>query len=163
LSGLFSEFDDLVAERGLEKIKTIGDAYLAVGGLPDPLPDHAVRVVDLALAMQACTGPSGTFPGLSLRIGVHSGPVAGGVIGTRRFAYDVWGDTVNTAARLQSGGIPGRVQVSQETRDLTNDVFEYEPRGQVELRGLGSRPAFLVLEHREGRAADEVFALSPNP
>jgi adenylate cyclase len=146
LNGLFTMFDDLVAERGLEKIKTIGDAYMAVGGLPDPLPDHATRVVDLAMAMQACTGSTEHFPGLSLRIGVHSGPVAGGVIGTRKFAYDVWGTTVNIAARLESSGVPGRIQVSQETRDLTQRDFAYEPRGIIELRGVGPRATFLVTE-----------------
>jgi class 3 adenylate cyclase len=144
LNGLFTMFDDLVAERGLEKIKTMGDAYMAVGGLPDPLPDHAVRMVDLAMAMQECTGSPTHFPGLSLRIGIHSGPVAGGVIGTRKFAYDVWGNTVNTAARLESAGVPGRIQVSEETRDLTRDVFGYEPRGGVELRGIGTRTTYLV-------------------
>lgn len=146
LSGLFSMFDDLVAERGLEKIKTIGDAYMVVGGLPDPLPDHAIRVVDLAVAMQACTGRSEHFPGLSLRIGVHSGPVSGGVIGIRKFAYDVWGTTVNVAARLESTGIPGRIHASEETHILTQSAFEYEPRGLVELRGIGPRTTYLVSE-----------------
>jgi class 3 adenylate cyclase len=147
LSGLFSMFDDLVAERGLEKIKTIGDAYMAVGGLPDPLPDHAIRVVDLAMAMQTCTGSSEHFPGMSLRIGVHSGPVAGGVIGTRKFAYDVWGTTVNIAARLESSGVPGRVHVSEETRNLTSGTIAYESRGLIELRGLGPRTTYLVAGH----------------
>jgi class 3 adenylate cyclase len=146
LSGLFSLFDDLVAERGLEKIKTIGDAYMAVGGLPDPLPDHALRVVDLAMAMQAYTGSSQHFPGLSLRIGIHSGPVAGGVIGTRKFAYDVWGRTVNIAARIEAGGVPGRIHVSEETRRLTGDAIQYEPRGVVELRGIGPMTTYLVSE-----------------
>jgi class 3 adenylate cyclase len=144
LNGLFSMYDDLVTERGLEKIKTIGDAYMAVGGLPDPLPDHANRVVDLAVAMQECTGALEDFPELSVRIGVHSGPVAGGVIGTQKFAYDIWGTTVNTAARLQSTGVPGRVHVSEETRSLTHETFEYEPRGAVELRGLGLMTTYLV-------------------
>ena len=146
LSGLFSMFDDLVAERGLEKIKTIGDAYMAVGGLPEPLADHAVRVVDLALAMLEAIRSSEHFPALSLRIGVHSGPVAGGVIGTRKFAYDVWGNTVNIAARLETAGVPGRIHVSEQTKTLTEDVFPYEPRGAVELRGLGTMSTYLVVE-----------------
>jgi class 3 adenylate cyclase len=146
LSGLFTMFDDLVAERDLEKIKTIGDAYMVVGGLPDPTPNHATRVVSLAVAMQACTGSSEHFPGLLLRIGVHTGPVAGGVIGTRKFAYDVWGNTVNIAARLEALGVPGRIHVSKETRDLTQDTYEYEPRGTMELRGVGSRTTFLLTE-----------------
>lgn len=161
LSGLFSMFDDLVAERGLEKIKTIGDAYMAVGGLPDPLPDHAIRVVDLAVAMQACTGRSDQFPGLSLRIGVHSGPVSGGVIGTRKFAYDVWGTTVNIAARLQSTGVPGRIHVSEEIHNLTHRAFEFESRGVVELRGLGPRTTYLVSESLEPRRWESRTVATP--
>lgn len=145
LNGLFSQFDELVAERGLEKIKTIGDAYMAVGGLPEPQPDHANRVVDLALAMQACTVESGHFPGLSARIGIHSGPVAGGVIGTRKFAYDVWGNTVNVASRLEQAGVPGRVHVSEATKTLTQNNFTYEPRGVIELRGVGSMTTYLAV------------------
>lgn len=153
LSGLFSMFDDLVAERGLEKIKTIGDAYMAVGGLPEPLADHAVRVVDLALAMLEGVRSSQHLPGLSLRIGVHSGPVAGGVIGTRKFAYDIWGNTVNVAARLETAGVPGRIHVSEKTRALTDGIFRYEPRGAVELRGLGTMSTYLVVDEAASRAS----------
>jgi class 3 adenylate cyclase len=144
LSGLFTHFDDLVAARGLEKIKTIGDAYMAVGGLPEPLTDHAERVVDLALAMVAAGG-AGDWPEVSLRVGVHSGPAAGGVIGTRKFAYDVWGDTVNVAARLEESGVAGRVHVSEQTRLMVSERFDFEPRGPVELRGLGRVPTYLVV------------------
>jgi class 3 adenylate cyclase len=145
LNGLFSQFDELVAERGLEKIKTIGDAYMAVGGLPEPQSDHANRVVDLALAMRTCTMESGHFPDLSIRIGIHSGPVAGGVIGTRKFAYDVWGNTVNVAARLEKAGVPGRVHVSEATKTLTQTDFTYEPRGVMELRGVGPMTTYLAV------------------
>lgn len=145
LNGLFSQFDELVAERGLEKIKTIGDAYMAVGGLPEPHSDHSSRVVDLALAMQACTIESGHFPDLSIRIGIHSGPVAGGVIGTRKFAYDVWGNTVNVASRLEQAGVPGRVHVSEVTKNLSQRDFAYEPRGVMELRGVGSMTTYLAV------------------
>ncbi len=145
LNGLFSRFDELVAERGLEKVKTIGDAYMVVGGLPEILEDHARRVVDLALAMQACTVGSGPFPDMSIRIGVHSGPVAGGVIGTRKFAYDVWGNTVNVAARLENAGVPGRVHVSDTTKTLTQGDFIHEPRGEMELKGLGAMTTYLVV------------------
>lgn len=143
LGDLFTRFDDLVAERGLEKIKTIGDAYLAVGGLPEQLEDHARRAIDLGLAMLASAERDGPHR-VTLRIGVHSGPVAGGVIGTRRFAYDIWGDTVNMAARLEESGVPGRIQASEATMRLTSDVYRYEPRGPVELRGLGLVPTYLV-------------------
>jgi class 3 adenylate cyclase len=169
LNGLFSQFDELVAERGLEKIKTIGDAYMAVGGLPEPQVNHANRVVELALAMRACTMESGHFPGLSLRIGVHSGPVAGGVIGTRKFAYDVWGNTVNVASRLEQAGIPGRVHVSEVTRSLTESDFIYEPRGVTELRGVGSMTTYLavaakhvaVAETGQSSVADELTQRTP--
>ena len=145
LSDLFSMFDDLVAERGLEKIKTIGDAYMAAGGLPEPLVDHAVLMVDLALEMLEATNSSELFPGLSLRVGIHSGPVTGGVIGTRKFAFDVWGSTVNQAARLEATGIPGRIHVSEQTMMLTHGDFGYEPRGATELRGLGVMKTYLVV------------------
>lgn len=144
LNGLFSQFDELVAERGVEKVKTIGDAYMVVAGLPEPQVDHAYRMVDLALAMQTCTIDSGLFSGLSIRIGVHSGPVAGGVIGTHKFAYDVWGNTVNVASRLEKAGVPGRVQVSEATKTLTEDEFAFENRGVMELRGVGPMTTYLV-------------------
>lgn len=144
LGDLFTRFDDLVAATGLEKIKTIGDSYLAVGGLPEPLEDHAKRAIDLGLAMLASAGRDGQHR-VKLRVGVHSGPVAGGVIGTRRFAYDVWGDTVNMAARLEETGLPGRIHASEATMRLTSDTVEYEPRGPVELRGLGAVATYLVV------------------
>jgi class 3 adenylate cyclase len=153
LNGLFSQFDELVAERGLEKIKTIGDAYMAVAGLPEPQADHASRMVDLALAMQTCTIDSGLFSGLSIRIGVHSGPVAGGVIGTNKFAYDVWGNTVNVASRLEKGGVPGRVQVSEATKDLTDAEFTYEPRGVMELRGVGPMTTYFAVGPKHPKPA----------
>lgn len=158
LSDLFSKFDELVGERNLEKIKTIGDAYMAVGGLPEPLPDHVHRIVDLALAMLESTRSSEQFPGLSMRIGIHSGPVAGGVIGTRRFAYDVWGNTVNIASRLEKAGVPGRIHVSEEVRTATSGMFEYEPRGALDLRGLGAITTYLLVAPKKvslgGHAAE---------
>jgi class 3 adenylate cyclase len=149
LSGLFSVFDDLVVARGLEKVKTIGDSYMAVGGLPEPIEDHAIRVVDLAMAMLDSARAAAHLPGLALRIGVHSGPVAGGVIGTQKFAYDVWGNTVNVAARLEQAGVPGRVHVSQDTMELTRDRFSYEARGATTLRGVGVMQTFLVVGRRD--------------
>jgi class 3 adenylate cyclase len=146
LSALFSYFDDLVIERQLEKIKTIGDAYMAAGGLPEPLDGHVERVIDLGFAMLECTKASGRFADLSLRVGIHSGPVAGGVIGTRKFAYDVWGDTVNFASRLEESGVTGRVHVSEETMNLAKGKFEFEPCGPVEIRGRGTVDTYLVIE-----------------
>ena len=146
LSAVFTHFDDLVSERHLEKIKTIGDAYMAVGGLPEALAQHAERVIDLGMAMLDCTKPGGRFSHLGLRVGIHSGPVAGGVIGTRRFAYDVWGDTVNLAARLQETGVTGRIHVSGETMGLAGNGYRFEPRGLIELRGHGTMETYLVVD-----------------
>jgi class 3 adenylate cyclase len=143
LSGLFSTFDELVVERGLEKVKTIGDSYMAVGGLPEPMEDHALRVVELGSAMLDVLGSGDAAIGV--RIGIHSGPVAGGVIGTQKFAYDVWGNTVNIAARLQQVGVPGRVHVSEETMRLTSAVYEYEQVGPTELRGVGPMATYLLI------------------
>ena len=156
-----AHFDDLVTARSLEKIKTIGDAYMAVGGLPELFDSHAERIIDLALAMLGATRSSGPFAELALRIGVHSGPVAGGVIGSRKFAYDIWGTTVNIAARLQQAGVPGRVQVSQQTKDLAEKVFRFEPRGPIELRGLGTMNAYLVVDANV--APPPVAQLRPSP
>jgi class 3 adenylate cyclase len=130
----------------LEKIKTIGDSYMAVGGLPEPLERHAECVIDLALAMLHCVELADQFAELTLRVGIHSGPAAGGVIGSRKFAYDVWGDTVNIASRLEQAGVPGRVHVSQQTRELTLDRFEFETRGPMELRGWGTMTTYLVVD-----------------
>jgi class 3 adenylate cyclase len=152
LDRLFARFDELVAERGLEKIKTIGDSYMAAGGLTEPLDDHAARVVDLGLAMidvAAHEGPG--IADLQLRVGVHSGPVVGGVIGHDKFAFDIWGETVNIASRLESHGIPGRLQVSARTSKGVEGAFEAEPRGPIRVRGYGLMDAYLIVG-RQGRA-----------
>ncbi|MEX0796468.1 MAG: adenylate/guanylate cyclase domain-containing protein, partial [Acidimicrobiia bacterium] len=145
LSELFTHFDDLVIERSLEKIKTIGDAYMAVGGLPEPMDGHAEKAIDLAQAMIAATGPEGRWPDLTIRVGVHSGPVAGGVIGSRKFAYDVWSDTVNVASRLEETGLPGRIHVSEETRSLAESRYGFEAREPVQMRGLPLMTTYFVL------------------
>ena len=151
LGRLFARFDELVAARGLEKIKTIGDAYMAAGGLPEPIDDHAARVVDLGLAMlDVAAQESDRIADLRLRVGVHSGPVIGGVIGHRKFAFDIWGETVNIASRLESHGIPGRVQISAETWRIVKDMFDAEPRGPIDLRGYGPLETYMVV----GRRAD---------
>ena len=153
LGQLFTDFDALVAERGLEKIKTIGDAYMAAGGLPEPLPDHAKRVVDLGLAMlEVTTRHAIARPDIGLRVGIHSGPVMGGVIGTQKFAFDIWGDTVNVASRLESHGARNRVQISKATRDLAGDDFEYRSLGPLRLRGHGAMEAYAVVGRRPVRA-----------
>jgi len=146
LGGLFARFDELVAERGVEKIKTMGDSYMAAGGLPVPMDEHAVRVVDLGLAMiDLAMRETHLTPGLSLRVGVHSGPVVGGVIGHRKFTFDIWGDTVNIASRLQSQGVPNRVHVSQATWRLVKERFEGTPRGRIDLRGHGAMQTYTIV------------------
>jgi adenylate cyclase len=154
LGRLFGRFDELVSARGLEKIKTIGDAYMAAGGLPEPLDDHAARVVDLGLAMIDAAAQEGDrTAGLRLRVGVHSGPVIGGVIGHQKFAFDIWGETVNIASRLESQGVPGHVHVSAETWRIVQDRFGAEPRGPIHLRGYGPRETYTIAGRRGAAVA----------
>jgi len=151
LNEVFSGFDELVADRQLEKIKTIGDAYMVAAGVPKPRSDHAHAICDLALAMQHQVA-SREFAGRDLlfRIGVNSGPVVAGIIGTKKFSYDLWGDAVNTASRMESSGQPGRVQITQATYDLVADEFVCEPGGDIHVKGKGTMPVWFV-ERRKGR------------
>ncbi len=147
LNALFSRFDAACDSLGVEKIKTIGDAYLAVGGLPGGREDHVAAVAELALAMIAATADTGPRPGgeWRIRIGVHTGPAVAGVIGTRKFVYDVWGDTVNTASRLETTSEPGRVHVSEPVAKALGSSFRLEPRGEIELKGKGRVRSFYLL------------------
>ena len=145
LNRVFSAFDELAGQHGLEKIKTIGDAYMVAGGLPEPQPDHLASMARLALAMHESVRTIGhRSGGLSLRVGLHVGSVIAGVIGIRKFIYDVWGDTVNTASRLESHGTAGRVQVSEAVYRRLQDRFEFEPRGTIELKGRGPMAVYLL-------------------
>ncbi|MBD3664758.1 adenylate/guanylate cyclase domain-containing protein [Sulfitobacter aestuariivivens] len=139
LNRIFSTFDLLTAERGLEKIKTIGDAYMVAAGLPVAREDHAHIIADMALAMQAEVAQLSEELGerIALRIGIHSGPAVAGVIGTSKVFYDVWGDTVNTASRMESHGEPGRIQVTASTRALLEGHYQFERRGPIEIKGIG--------------------------
>jgi class 3 adenylate cyclase len=141
LDDVFSSFDVLAEERGLEKIKTIGDAYMVAGGVPTPRADHREAVLDMAFEMLEAVRDRG---GLELRIGVDTGPVVAGVIGRRRFIYDLWGDTVNTASRMESHGVPGRIQVTERVARGLDSRYRAEPRGDVEIKGKGSMPVFLL-------------------
>jgi class 3 adenylate cyclase len=151
LNELFSVFDELAQHHGLEKIKTIGDAYMVAGGLPQPRPDHAQAVAELALAIREevtrRTDPSGRP--LQLRIGIDTGPVEAGVIGTSKFSYDLWGDTVNTASRMESHGVPGCIQVTERTWKRLRDGYRFQRRGPIQVRGMGELVTwFLVGRNR---------------
>jgi class 3 adenylate cyclase len=147
LENIFHRFDVRVAALGAEKIKTIGDAYMVISGAPDPRADHAHIMAQLALELLSEVRQFREETGipLDLRMGLHTGPVIAGVIGAMRFTYDVWGDTVNTASRMESHGEPGRIQVSDDTRRLIEDTFHLEPRGRVEIKGKGGMDTWWLL------------------
>lgn len=151
LDKMFSGFDSACAELGVEKIKTIGDAYLAAAGLIRSTPEsdsgpttgHIHAAADLALAMLTVVDAAG--PQWRIRIGIHNGPVVAGVIGTNKFVYDLWGDAVNVASRLEAWSEPGRVQVSASIAAATTGAFVVEPRGQVNLKGKGSTETYFLV------------------
>ena len=156
LDELFGRFDDLADRYGLEKVKTIGDAYMAVAGAPTPMDDHAEAAADMALDMLAQAGqvrwPSGDP--IALRVGVATGPAVAGVIGQRKFAYDLWGDTVNLASRLEASGEPGRILVSETMAELLADRYEFGPAQVLDLKGKGPTPVrFLVARRADVQAA----------
>ena len=146
LNGVFTAFDGIARELGIEKIKTVGDAYMAVAGVPEPCDDHAARAAHLALRMLEVADRVRSTLGhaLKLRIGLHSGPVVAGIIGTHKFAYDVWGDAVNVASRMEAHGLPGEIQASSETHARLQDGFVWVPRGEIEIRGKGPMATYLL-------------------
>ena len=147
LDEIFSTFDHLAHAHGVEKIKTIGDAYMAVAGLPVPRPDHAESMAAMAIGMQEAFRGVTRHRGLALelRVGMHSGPVAAGVIGRQKFTYDLWGDTVNLASRMESQGEPSRIHVSPATRALLGDTFRFADRGEMAIKGRGTLHTFFLL------------------
>jgi guanylate cyclase len=151
LDQLFGHFDTLAERYELEKIKTIGDCYMAAAGIPSPRADHARTVALLALDMMEAVAPNGPMGslGFQLRIGLNSGPVVAGVIGRKRFLYDLWGDAVNTAGRMQTESIPGRIQTTRMTYELLKDDFDFEFRGTIPVKGKGDMETWYLLGRRE--------------
>jgi class 3 adenylate cyclase len=156
LNRVFTAFDALALKHGVEKIKTIGDAYMAVAGVPEPRDDHMQAAADFALDIVATIDEMALFsdPPIRIRIGLHTGEVVAGVIGTSRFAYDLWGDTVNTAARLESHGIPGEIQISSELAAHLKQAYDLADRGQIYLKGKGEVQTWLL----KGRTKEDASA-----
>jgi len=164
LDRLFTHFDTLAERDGLEKIKTIGDAYMVAAGVPTPRPDHAQAIARMALAMRDAMRDADAVGdlGLELRIGINSGPVVAGVIGRKRFLYDLWGDAVNTASRMESQGAPGRIQLTRATYELLKDEFVCEPQGSIEVKGKGAMETwFLVGPRPDARAVTQGATEAP--
>ena len=146
LNEIFSRFDALADRHGVEKIKTIGDAYMAVAGLPVAREDHAAAIAAMALDMRDAMIDlrRELDADIRIRIGIHTGPVVAGVIGARKFAHDLWGDTVNVASRMESHGVAGAVQCSDDPRQMLGDQFAFESRGEIDIKGKGPMRTYLV-------------------
>ncbi len=165
LDQYFCAFDDIVAEHGLEKIKTVGDSYMAVAGVPEPSRLHALDACMAALARFREQREKVRLPALDLRIGIHSGPVMAGVVGRRKFTYDIWGDAVNVAARLETNSEPNRINVSEQVYSQVKSLFEATPRGTIEARNKAPLPMYFLDRLRpdlsrdaEGRHPNDAFA-----
>ncbi|MDJ0724290.1 MAG: adenylate/guanylate cyclase domain-containing protein [Prochloraceae cyanobacterium] len=151
LNTIFSDFDRLSEKHRLEKIKTIGDAYMVVGGLPHPSPNSAEAIAEMALDMQLTIANFNVdrHKDLKIRIGINTGPVVAGVIGTKKFIYDLWGDTVNTASRMESHGIPNKIQVTETTYQRLKDRYQFKKRGPIYIKGKGTMPTYILLGRKE--------------
>ncbi len=153
LNDVFATFDGFVNELGLEKIRTVGDEYMVAAGVPQARPDHAHAIAELALRIRDHTETT-RFDGhdIKLRIGINSGPLVAGVVGTHKFSYDLWGDVVNTASRMESEGIPGSIQVTETTYELIQDRYVCEPRGVISVKGKGDMTTYLLVSRRANAA-----------
>ena len=151
LNEIFTSFDRLIEKKPLEKIKTIGDAYMVASGIPQPNTSHAFAIADLALEMRESLRKwnQENDQNLDIRIGINSGHVVAGVIGLKKFVYDVWGDAVNTASRMESHGIPGKIQVSQFTYLYLKEGYIFEDRGSIEIKGKGKMQTYLLVGKKE--------------
>jgi class 3 adenylate cyclase len=150
LDEIFTEFDFIADKYGLEKIKTIGDAYMVVGGIPEPRVDHSEAIANMALAMQQLMNDKyfEKYQGLKLRVGIHIGPVVAGVIGRRKFSYDLWGDSVNTASRMESQGVEGKIQVTQKVYEKLKNHYYFEYRGDIEIKGKNMMAAYFLISRK---------------
>jgi len=150
LNSIFSNIDALVDKHNLEKVKTSGDSYMVVGGLPVPREGHLESMADMALDVLAGASQFSRADGapFQLRLGFHTGPVVAGVIGTKKFIYDLWGDTVNIASRMESHGLPGFIQVTQDVHDRLNDCYSFQPRGEIQVKGKGNMMTYLLTGRR---------------
>ncbi|MCW5980098.1 MAG: HAMP domain-containing protein [Bryobacteraceae bacterium] len=160
LNGLFRRFDAIAQAHGVEKIKTIGDAYMAVAGLPKQYPDHVSRMADIALELMAETKRHGARLGLdlSLRIGLNTGPVVAGVIGATKFIYDLWGDTVNVASRMESHGLPDAIQVTREVFEKLDGDYEFAYRGPIDVKGKGLLETWLLVGRKTPQGVSSTAA-----
>ncbi|MFT7619252.1 MAG: adenylate cyclase [Planctomycetota bacterium] len=147
---IFTEFDELAECHGLEKIKTIGDAYMVAGGIPEPHPGHTAAMAEMALGLLPIIDsiPSPTGTPLDIRVGIARGAVVAGVIGRKKFIYDLWGDAVNTASRLESHGMPGRIQVNEEVYEALREDYEFEARGEINVKGKGAMHTWFLVGRR---------------
>jgi class 3 adenylate cyclase len=153
----FSKFDEIIEKYDIEKIKTVGDAYMCAAGLPDPNPRHAVKIVEAALEIaefveKTREEPTHDMPRFDIRIGINSGPVVAGVVGTKKFAFDIWGDTVNIASRMESNSESGKVNISENTYELIKDAFECEYRGEIAAKNRGRLKMYFVRGVKETAA-----------
>jgi class 3 adenylate cyclase len=153
LNQMFSSFDEFSERYGLEKIKTMGDAYMVAGGLPVASTSHAQAIADLALEMRLRLKQFNLEQqqDFNIRIGIHTGTVIAGVIGIKKFVYDIWGDTVNVASRMESHGIPGQIQVSDATYQVLKDQYDFTERGVIEVKGKGEMRVYLLQGKKAAR------------